>query len=140
MLCPARKNQDGSPTEPAEVELRAIGNDRKWLKETATKAAGRAGENDGTASFEQAYRQVDGPKFRIVESNPRVNRCARAFSSHFRTGCLRPATFCVIFRLTGDPSCGEVYDSLFTAVIRFFPGNLRPSLRFQQTSPQSLLV
>ena len=33
MLCPALKNPDGSPAEPAEIELKAIRNDRKGLKE-----------------------------------------------------------------------------------------------------------
>jgi REP element-mobilizing transposase RayT len=33
MLCPALKNPDGSPAEPTEVELKAIRNDRKGLKE-----------------------------------------------------------------------------------------------------------
>ena len=33
MLCPALKNPDGSPAEPAEVERKAIRNDRKGLKE-----------------------------------------------------------------------------------------------------------
>ncbi|MEI7702141.1 MAG: hypothetical protein WCK86_20260, partial [Planctomycetia bacterium] len=33
MLCPIRKNPDGSPAEPADVELKAIRNDRKGLKE-----------------------------------------------------------------------------------------------------------
>ncbi|MEI7701623.1 MAG: hypothetical protein WCK86_17625 [Planctomycetia bacterium] len=46
MLCPARKNQDGSPTEQTQVQHKAIGNDRRGLKETGAKAAGRAGEYD----------------------------------------------------------------------------------------------
>jgi REP element-mobilizing transposase RayT len=33
MLCPALKNPDGSPAEPTEIELKAIRNDRKGLKE-----------------------------------------------------------------------------------------------------------
>ena len=33
MLCPARKNEDGSPAEPTEFELKSIRNDRKGLKE-----------------------------------------------------------------------------------------------------------
>ena len=33
MLCPVRKNPDGSPAEPAEVEIKTIRNDRKGLKE-----------------------------------------------------------------------------------------------------------
>ncbi len=33
MLCPARKNKDGSPAEPTEFELNSIGNDASGLKE-----------------------------------------------------------------------------------------------------------
>jgi len=33
MLCPARKNKDGSPAEPTEFELNSIRSDKKGLKE-----------------------------------------------------------------------------------------------------------
>jgi hypothetical protein len=61
MLCPARKNQDSNAAEPAKVEFKVIGNDRKGPKATGEKAAGCAGEKDGTASCKQAFRQVDCP-------------------------------------------------------------------------------
>ncbi len=37
MLCPARKNEDGSPAEPTDFELNSVRNDRKGLKDKRTR-------------------------------------------------------------------------------------------------------